>query len=535
MSVRVPVLNEDGELDADVLPDAIAASTEAATKSNLRIIACEGDSITTGNQDETGVTWPGLLASALGSGVAITNFGKGGWSATEIAILQGGRTVTLGAFTLPTGTGNTAVTVTAPTGPYRPTIAWTGVLDVNGTLVPGILTHTLPANTWTFARSTGGASLSVPAGAQFTCTDHNTYRDAAQIISVGTNNLEPANLATATTVVPAEIDAMIAHLTPEVKRYLVLSIMFTGNSGTTQYNTVQTINNALATTHGNKYVDIRRAMIDRGLQLNAITPTTQDTAAIAADSVPPSLFMPDGIHPNQYGYRLIATVVLERLIALDWLKDKPGSLPAPIISTTPTYQWLASDLAGADGTVVSSWTAKAGGQPLTQADTTKQPTLATVGGKKFVRFDGDNDELLNASPTLPQPYTIVAHLNVRSSPGTQGVLAATPGAGCVVVTTWDGRGKATGASNTIQTPAGQVINGTPTAIAAVYNGATSSVRIGSNAAVTGTLADALAGVRVGYGQDSGFSGAPIDVAEIRVYPIALAQASIDAVIAEMAA
>ena len=92
--------------------------------------------------------------------------------------------------------------------------------------------------------------------------------------------------------VKADIAAMVAHMT--TTNYLVMGILngnyaseFKGQSG---YNTITTLNSDLAATYGNKFLDIRRILVD------SYNPAlTQDRIDFTNDIVPTSL-RADNIH-----------------------------------------------------------------------------------------------------------------------------------------------------------------------------------------------------------------------------------------------
>ena len=63
-----------------------------------------------------------------------------------------------------------------------------------------------------------------------------------------------------------------------------------------------------------KFVDIRSYMIQYGLEDNGLTPTSDDTTAIAKGIIPPSLKKTgDNVHFNYYGYKTVGKIVSQRL------------------------------------------------------------------------------------------------------------------------------------------------------------------------------------------------------------------------------
>jgi hypothetical protein len=143
---------------------------------------------------------------------------------------------------------------------------------------------------------------------------------------------------------------MVSYLrTP--KQFLVLSILTTGDggSGTSSYTATLATNAALASAYPSNYLDIRRHLIDNGLGEEGITPTAQDTADIAADTVPTSLRF-DNTHPNAAGIKVIARKVAQTILDKGWWPADDVYIPAaqnvpkrlPLTSTSSFVSMAAS-------------------------------------------------------------------------------------------------------------------------------------------------------------------------------------------------
>jgi len=88
----------------------------------------------------------------------------------------------------------------------------------------------------------------------------------------------------------------------------------------------------------------------------------------------------------------------------DW-----STLP-PAVDVTPLLWLRADSLSGTVGSPVAGWSANLG-PAVAQSDPDRQPTLATLGGRAAVRFDGIDDILeanLNINPSRDTRLTIVA-------------------------------------------------------------------------------------------------------------------------------
>jgi len=301
---------------------------------NTSIVAW-GDSLTAGNEDGTGVTYPNSLSTDLG-GRLVTNKGVGGQTSTQIGVREGGvsATATISGGQIPASGG---VTVTFPTG-YEPVTSQGPAGGVSGTISGVYGTVTLSGATYTFTRSAMGSIVSV-SSAPF-MVDTGTLNNGTVIIWAGRNDI--ANMSQ----VEADVASMVSDLGAN-KHYLILSVLNEEGepSGSTNYNDIIAINTFLASTYPGHYLDIRAYLVQRGLSDAGITPTTQDNTDIASD-IPPTSLRFDAIHPNAIGYQLIAQQVANFITGtLDTTSKsvlQPGNLtaifasPFPIGSTAPS-------------------------------------------------------------------------------------------------------------------------------------------------------------------------------------------------------
>lgn len=130
-----------------------------------------------------------------------------------------------------------------------------------------------------------------------------------------------------------------------------------------------------------------------------------------------------GVHPTNRGSAWMSELIADHLLAQ--VSDHtvpttqaPAAISAPDPSTLAGLKaaWRASDLAGADGSAVSTWAAYAGSDQknLVQATSARQPLLRTASttfrGQKCVTFDGlvTNGDMLTCSwsATINAPATV---------------------------------------------------------------------------------------------------------------------------------
>ncbi|MDR3512618.1 MAG: hypothetical protein P4L73_13365 [Caulobacteraceae bacterium] len=311
------------------------------------VFPCWGDSLTNGYNAVQGQDFVTRLGSLLAPfGHAVENLGWGGQTSQMIAERMGVYTVpvTLSGNQIVAGANSvTAIngaaiqnwtSLVAATGhPPNPcyqflTHAKSDTLTRKGTLcgVHGVMTMTdtgtAPSDTetYTFTPDTGySGTTACPVGSPFQA-DLAPHCDETPILWLGRNNAAayPAQVLT-------DIAACVASFAPKAKRYLVMSVLngaYEGTGTTAYTNIVSTVNAGLAAAYSGYYLDIRTYLVQHGLADAGITPTTQDTADIAADIVPSSLRTTSGVtdsqHLNAAGYNLVATQIYNFLVAKGW-------------------------------------------------------------------------------------------------------------------------------------------------------------------------------------------------------------------------
>lgn len=123
------------------------------------------------------------------------------------------------------------------------------------------------------------------------------------VIWAGRNN------ASDTATVLADIAAMVNAL-PH-RNYLVLSVL-NGDFGAEEHTggpvwaSITGINAQLATTYGERYIDIRSTVIAR------FDPALPQDVIDHGNDVPPGSLRVDGIHLNSTGYRIVAEAIHSR-------------------------------------------------------------------------------------------------------------------------------------------------------------------------------------------------------------------------------
>lgn len=266
-----------------------------------------GDSLTAG-AGGNGTSYPSVCAKALGR--SFLNCGVGGETANTIAARQGGNYAVIPAGNV-NGTYSLGEIVDIFGHEIAPLRQGTGsgtgsTLMINGDICTLTISQTSGVSDdaeYTIAGYTKGASA-VPVYGKFIGCDLDSD---VTVIFVGqngswiedTNNLENRI---------AIIDSMIAHVRNE--KYVVVGL----TSGTSQRATEEA---QLRKLYGAKYIPMRKMLVDYGLTIAGITPTSQDSTDIANGTVPTSL-RSDEIHMNAYGYTAIGKIVASVITALGY-------------------------------------------------------------------------------------------------------------------------------------------------------------------------------------------------------------------------
>lgn len=314
--------------------------------------------------EATSTNWTEVVLAPL-LGVPVGKCSRAGWASTDLSILWGSTTpaITLSGDQVP-ASGAVAITGRVPSSAYRTNgtgaIEWTGVLaclQSDGTVVnvPGKMRHDqLPADTWTFTRTTNGSIVQALPGSIFSVSDGEAFRDRILVVWAGRNNLD----LDAMDVAIRDTDLIIGHQKSAAKRALVLSdlnstteIAAAGSQGAVvAYQKMMRYNRLTSTRHD--YLDVRRFLIDWGLAMAGITPTDTDRGNIANDTVPVSLRdVGDTLHPNLAGYTIVAKLIAQYFAVHGWINGLiPVEAPGQVVGLTAGTS--------TDTTQLLSWTAE---------------------------------------------------------------------------------------------------------------------------------------------------------------------------------
>lgn len=289
-----------------------------AKEYNLRrSIACIGDSLTAGaGASSTGKTYPGVLQTLIGEKQAVHNYGVGGETATTIAARQGGLDWQTEAFTIPAGCTGVPVSFKPIQGhavePFRQGGEQSAAINpcyING--VEGRLTW--DGANYRFTRTEPGGAVPVPAGTRIITGLSKLSAEDILVINIGTNGGYGASNYDVDALVDIH-KKMIANCAYDNPQYVV--VVYSVNLR----NYVRDdIKKALGDAFGehalllDDYFRSEQALTDAGL-----TPTDADREAVQKGEIPQSL-LSDGLHWNDYGYKILGTKVYEKLVELGYV------------------------------------------------------------------------------------------------------------------------------------------------------------------------------------------------------------------------
>ena len=227
-----------------------------------------------------------------------TNAGVGGETSWTIAARQGGSVVYLPAGDVSASTYSLRDRNGNPVRPLEQGyLMGGGPPRYSSTVIVNGVSGTLTRN------ATDDYSISAS-----TILDHDTplifpgaiLNFKIAVIFVGTNDWNASR--------PLE---SIPYVQTMVNKQKIYSDYYIVMSQYRDYNA--TYEQAMLDTFGCHYFNTRKMLIENGLDINGITPTAADTAAIAAGNVPPSL-LADAIHLNDAGHNALGIMLYEHFV-----------------------------------------------------------------------------------------------------------------------------------------------------------------------------------------------------------------------------
>ena len=268
---------------------------------NINIV-CWGDSLTQGG-------YPEILQKSCNNNVYVTNMGIGGENSSSIAARQGGISLQVDAFVIPSDTSLVEINLKSKDGNMIELAKRTYTNGLNPCYINNIMGKiTYSEGKYYFSRYSEGKEIQIEDNTQVITDGMKNYKDDLMVIWAGTN--DTPNTTTIQNVIN-NIDAMIEYSNnPD---YIII-----GLTSKNYMPEVVEVNEILANKYGEHFLDIRTYILEHGLSDAEITPTEQDETDLQNGEIPTSL-RSDNVHLNEYGYTIVGTQVYNKLIALGYI------------------------------------------------------------------------------------------------------------------------------------------------------------------------------------------------------------------------
>ena len=279
--------------------------------------------------------------------IPVVNLGAGQEDSTTILGRSGVVPYVVASdLVIPAGTESVPVSIMSENGKtVAPLTAGNaGVNPVTIAGVEGTLTRTANAQGWSqysyqFTRLEEGAETPVAKGTEIVTACTEEYRDYVHIVWLGTYGefTNPETLV-------AETEALLSRQTENSDRYLVIGpCTYKGSWDPLQTYSMDAIDSAMLQAFGNRYINLRKYLIEDGLRDAGITATKNDTTNISQGKVPDSFRSnAGGADLNGVAYELLGKLVYERMELLGFFDEVREELmldkiTQDILKEDPTY------------------------------------------------------------------------------------------------------------------------------------------------------------------------------------------------------
>lgn len=279
--------------------------------------------------------------------IPVVNLGAGQEDSTTILGRSGVVPYVVASdLVIPAGTESVPVSIMSENGktvaPLTAGNAGVNPVTING--VEGTLTRTANSQLWSqysyqFTRLEEGAETPVAKGTEIVTACTEEYRDYVHIVWLGTYGefTNPETLV-------AETEALLSRQTENSDRYLVIGpCTYKGSWDPLQTYSMDAIDSAMLQAFGNRYINLRKYLIEDGLRDAGITATKNDTTNISQGKVPDSFRSnAGGADLNGVAYELLGKLVYERMELLGYFDEVREELnldkiTQDILKTDPNY------------------------------------------------------------------------------------------------------------------------------------------------------------------------------------------------------
>ena len=334
-------------------------------------IVCWGDSLTLGSSGN--ISYPSVLKTYLETyfcdiydfrstidnadefarlnwddykvSVPVINMGAGGEDTYTILGRSGAVPFVLGSdVTIPAEPEPVKITLVSDSGkPVTPLNGGTAgvnnvVIDgVEGTLTMVSSTNSRQKYTYYFTRLEAGEETDAVKGTLIETAATYEYLDYIHVICIGTYGTfkNAADLV-------KQVDALLSRQTSNTDRFIVIGpCAVSGRDFSARY--MNSIDTAMMQAYGNRYINIRKYLMEDGLSDAGISATKQDKKDIEEGKVPTSFTANSaGLELNGKAYILIGKLVYDRMENLGYFDEVYEELAIrettkQILRDDPTY------------------------------------------------------------------------------------------------------------------------------------------------------------------------------------------------------
>lgn len=353
------MLREENSNQRQVLIDARQESMEAIQQTYqahlqtvsqyLPGIVCWGDSLTAGSSG--GVSYPFILQKYIDAylcssydlrysienaesasrlrkedytiSIPVINMGAGQENTATILGRCGVVPFVVGKdFVIPAGTESVPISIVSEDGKaVAPlTSGGTGINPVTIAGVQGTLTlvQGQAAQSYQFTRLEAGSRQDVAKGTEIITSCKEEYRDYIHIVWLGTYGeySSPEKLV-------ADTKLLLQRQQINSDRFLVIGpCAVRGSWSDATKASLDAIDSAMLQAFGNRYINLRKYLIEDGLRDAGLTATREDTMSISQGSVPNSFRSnAGGADLNAVAYELIGKLVYNRMDRLGYFDE----------------------------------------------------------------------------------------------------------------------------------------------------------------------------------------------------------------------
>lgn len=315
-------------------------------------IVCWGDSLTTGSSGN--VSYPHTLQKYLDVyisdiydlrysldtveglsmmdwddykiSVPVVNMGAGRENTATILGRSGVVPYVVSAdFVIPAGVESVSVGIESEDGKdVTPLIAGDGgvnpvtIAGVQGTLTRNASGQRKNQNAYQFTRLEAGAEVSVEKGTKITTAVTDAYKDYIHIVWLGTyeDSYNAEKLVN-------ETKTLLQRQNVNTDRYIVIGpCAYNGSWNVSSSHLLDAIDSAMLQAFGDRYISLRKYLMEDGLRDANLIPTTQDIQNITNGYVPSSFRSnASGADLNGVAYELLGKLVYDRMDRLGYFDE----------------------------------------------------------------------------------------------------------------------------------------------------------------------------------------------------------------------